>query len=149
VPVEGGMAQRLFQPTSPAQVRPSYRLAGGELILDLSRVRFGPGAPPVQASVAGGRLLVVLPDAVAARVRGRVGVGSLDLLGHVDNGAQVDSTVTEPPTKAPGATAPTVDLDLMAGYGVIEVRRAGDPRPFSEVGPFDRRTAPTTTLETP
>jgi hypothetical protein len=76
---------------------------------------------------------------VAAGVRGRVGVGALDLLGHVDSGAQVDSTVTEPAAKAPAkGAAPTVKLDLMAGYGVIEVRRAGDPRSFHDVGPFDQ-----------
>jgi hypothetical protein len=107
------------------------------MILDLSKVDFGPGAPPVQASVAGGRVLVVLPDEVAADVRGRVGVGALDLLGHVDTGAQVDSSVTEPAVKAPSeGTAPTVKLDLMAGYGVIEVRRASDPRSFDQAGPF-------------
>jgi hypothetical protein len=151
VPVEGGVADRLFRPTTPAEVRSSYRLAGGELILDLSKVTFGNGAPPVRASVAGGRLLVVVPDEVAARVRGRVGVGSLDLLGHEDTGAQVDSTISEPAARAPakGAAAPTVDLDLMAGYGVIEVRRASDPRAFEDVGPFDDRagdrTAPTVT----
>jgi phage shock protein PspC (stress-responsive transcriptional regulator) len=150
VPVQGGVAERLYQPTTPAEVRPGYRLAGGELVLDLSRVRFGPGAPPIQASVAGGRLLVVVPDEVAADVRGRVGVGSLDLLGHVDNGAQVDSSVTAPAAKAPakGATTPTVRLDLQAGYGVVEVRRASDPRSIDQVGPFDEPvpgpTVPTT-----
>jgi phage shock protein PspC (stress-responsive transcriptional regulator) len=155
VPVRGGVADRLFQPTTPAEVRSSYRLAGGEMILDLSKVKFGPGVPPVQASVAGGRLLVVVPDEVAARVRGRVGIGSIDLLGHQDAGAQVDSTVVEPAAKAPakGAAAPTADLDLMAGYGVIEVRRASDPRAFGDVGPFDERrlepAAPTKTTETP
>ena len=31
----------------------------------------------------------------------------------------------------------------MAGYGVIEVRRASDPRSFHDVGPFDQTfTAP-------
>ena len=138
VPVEGGVAGRVFQPQTPAEVRSSYRLAGGELILDLSKVRFGPGQPPIQASVAGGRLLVVVPDEVAAEIRGRVGVGNLDLLGHVDTGAQVDSTVTEPAVKAPAkGAAATVKLDLMAGYGVIEVRRASDPRRFQDAGPFD------------
>jgi phage shock protein PspC (stress-responsive transcriptional regulator) len=139
VPVQGGVAERLYRPTTPAEVRSGYRLAGGELVLDLSRVRFGPGAPPVQASVAGGRLLVVVPDEVAVDVRGRVGVGSLDLLGHVGSGAQVDSSVTVPPARAPakGATASTVRLDLQVGYGVIEVRRASDPRSFDQVGPFD------------
>jgi hypothetical protein len=139
VPVEGGVAERLFQPRTPAEVRSDYRLAGGALILDLSNVQPRAGLPPVQASVAGGRLLVVLPDEVAAKIRGRVGVGNLDLLGHVDNGVQVDSTVTEPAAKPPAkGAAPTVELDLMAGYGVIEVRRASDPRPFRDVGPFDQ-----------
>src|SRR5829696_7036094 len=151
VPVEGGVAERLFQPTAPADVRPAYRLAGGEMILDLSGVKFGQGAPPVQASVAGGRMLVVLPDEVAAGVRGRVGVGALDLLGHVDTGAQVDSSVTEPPVKAPakGAAAPTVKLDLQAGYGVIEVRRASDPRAFHDAGPFEDSIITKPTLPAP
>jgi hypothetical protein len=138
VPVEGDVAERLFQPTTAAEVRPSYRMTGGELILDLSQVDFGPGSPPVEASVAGGRLLVVLPDEVAADVRARVGVGTMDLLGQVDSGAQLDSSVTEPAAKAPAeGEAATVELDLQAGFGVIEVRRASDPRPFQEAGPFE------------
>jgi phage shock protein PspC (stress-responsive transcriptional regulator) len=154
VPVEGGVAERLHQPTTPAEVRPSYRLAGGDLILDLSRVRFGANAPPVEASVAGGRVLVIVPDEAAAEMRGRVGIGSTNLLGHVETGAQVDSTVREPAAKAParGAAAPTVRLDLQAGYGVVEVRRASDPRAFQEVGRFEDSfgeravpTVPTTT----
>jgi hypothetical protein len=154
VPVQGGVGDRLFQPTTAAQVRDSYRLAGGELILDLSRVDFEPGAPPIEASVTGGRMLVVVPDEVAAEVRGRVGIGGLDLLGHEDVGAQVDSTVTEPALEKPAkGAAPTVKLDLMAGYGVVEVRRASDPRRFDDVGPVDGRfTEPavtTTTGETP
>ena len=77
-------------------------------------------------------------------------MGSLDLLGHLDSGAQIDSTVAEPASKPPAkGVAPAVRLDLMAGYGVIEVRRASDPRPFHEAGPFDEpfteRTVPTTT----
>jgi phage shock protein PspC (stress-responsive transcriptional regulator) len=144
VPVEGGVAERLYQPTTPAEVRSGYRLAGGEMILDLSKVKFTAGAPPVQASVAGGRLLVVLPDEVAAEVRGRVGVGSLDLLGHEDTGTQVDSSITEPAVKPPKqGAAPTVRLDLRSGYGVIEVRRISDPRAFDDVGPFDVDERPT------
>jgi phage shock protein PspC (stress-responsive transcriptional regulator) len=150
VPVEGGVAERLYQPTTPAQVRSSYRLAGGEMILDLSKVKFTTGAPPVQASVAGGRLLVVLPDEVAAEVRGRVGVGSLDLLGHEDAGSQIDSTITDPAVKPPKeGTAPTVRLDLRSGYGVIEVRRISDPRAFRDVGPFDDQLTPPAAPEPP
>jgi phage shock protein PspC (stress-responsive transcriptional regulator) len=149
VPVEGGFAEQTFQPRTPAQIRPSYRLAGGELVLDLSKVRFGPGAPPIEASVAGGRLLVVVPDEVAVQARGRVGVGLLDLLGREEPGAQIDTTVSEPPTRPPARGSPsTVELDLMAGYGVVEVRRASDPRPIDEVGSPDP-PEPTITGEAP
>jgi hypothetical protein len=144
VPVEGGFADRVVQPRTAAEVDPSYRLAGGELVVDLSRVRFGPGAPPIEASVAGGRLLVVVPDEVAVDARGRVGIGALDLLGEEEPGAQLDTSVNRPPTRPParGATAPTVELDLMAGYGLIELRRASDPRPFDEVGEIDQIPEP-------
>jgi hypothetical protein len=136
-PLTGGFGERLWQPRTAAEVRPAYRLAGGELILDLGRVRFRPGATSVEASLAGGRLLVVVPDDVAAEVRGRAGAGALDLFGSGEDrwGVQVDSTVAAPATKPPKAgAAPTVRLDAHVGYGLVEVRRASDPRPLSQVG---------------
>jgi phage shock protein PspC (stress-responsive transcriptional regulator) len=148
-PLSGGVGERLWQPRTPAEVRPVYRLAAGELIVDLRRVRFGPGTTQVEASVAAGRLLVVVPDEVAADVRGRAGVGNLDLFetGDEDWGVQVDSTVTQAPTKAPeGGAAATVKLDAHVGYGLIEVRRASDPRPLTQVGRHGPVEPPTTTV---
>jgi len=149
-PLSGGFGERLWQPRTPAEIRPVYRLAGGELIVDLRRVRFGPGSTSVEASLAAGRLLVVVPDEVTADVRGRAGVGNLDLFetGDEDWGVQVDSSVTQAPTKAPkGAAAPTVRLDAHVGYGLVEVRRASDPRPLSQVGWTGDIAPPTTTSE--
>jgi phage shock protein PspC (stress-responsive transcriptional regulator) len=154
-PLTGGFGQRLWQPRTTAEVRPAYRLAGGELIVDLRGVRFGPGVTAVEASLAAGRLLVVVPDDVTAEVHGRAGLGNLDLFetGDQDWGVQVDSTVTQPPTKAPKAgAAPTVRLDAHVGYGLVEVRRASDPRPLSQVGrsgpvPPPAPALPTTTPE--
>ena len=136
-PLTGGFGERLWQPRTTAEVRPVYRLAGGELIVDLRRVPFGPGSTTVEASLAAGRLLVVVPDEVTADVRGRAGVGNLDLFetGDEDWGVQVDSSVTQPPVKTPKAgAAPTVRLDVHVGYGLVEVRRASDPRPLTQVG---------------
>jgi phage shock protein PspC (stress-responsive transcriptional regulator) len=148
-PLSGGFGERLWQPRTTAEVRPVYRLAAGELIVDLSRVRFGPGPTAVEASVAAGRLLVVVPDEVTADVRGRAGVGNLDLFetGQEDWGVQVDSSVAQAPTKAPkgGATA-TVWLDAHVGYGLVEVRRASDPRPLTQVGRHGPVEPPTTTV---
>jgi phage shock protein PspC (stress-responsive transcriptional regulator) len=154
-PLSGGFGQRLWQPRTAAEVRPAYRLAGGELIIDLRAVRFGPGVTAVEASLAAGRLLVVVPDDVTAEVHGRAGLGNLDLFetGDQDWGVQVDSTVTRPPTKAPKAgAAPTVRLDAHVGYGLVEVRRASDPRPLGQVGrtgpvPPPAPALPTTTTE--
>jgi hypothetical protein len=149
-PLSGGFGERLWQPRTTAEVRPVYRLAAGELIVDLSRVRFGPGSTAVEASVAAGRLLVVVPDEVTADVRGRAGVGNLDLFetGEEDWGVQVDSSVTQAPTKAPkdGAAA-TVRLDVHVGYGLVEVRRASDPRPLTQVGQHGPVEPPTTIPE--
>jgi phage shock protein PspC (stress-responsive transcriptional regulator) len=148
-PLSGGFGERLWQPRTAAEVRPVYRLAAGELIVDLRRVRFGPGSTPVEASVAAGRLLVVVPDEVTAVVRGRAGVGNLDLFetGDEDWGVQVDSTVIQAPTKAPRAgAAATVRLDLHVGYGLVEVRRASDPRPLTQVGRHGPVEPPTTTV---
>jgi phage shock protein PspC (stress-responsive transcriptional regulator) len=149
-PLSGGVGERLWQPRASAEVRPVYRLAAGELIVDLSRVRFGPGSTQVEASVAAGRLLVVVPDEVTADVRGRAGVGNLDLFetGQEDWGVQVDSSVTQAPIKAPkdGAAA-TVRLDVHVGYGLVEVRRASDPRPLTQVGRHGPVEPPTTIPE--
>jgi hypothetical protein len=149
-PLSGGFGERLWQPRTTAEIRPVYRLAGGELIVDLRRVRFGPGPTSVEASLAAGRLLVVVPDEVTADVRGRAGVGNLDLFetGDEDWGVQVDSSVTQPPTTPPKAgAAPTVRLDAHVGYGLVEVRRASDPRPLSQVGWTGDVAPPTTTTE--
>jgi phage shock protein PspC (stress-responsive transcriptional regulator) len=136
-PLTGGFGERLWQPRTAAEVRPAYRLAGGELIVDLRRVRFGPGPTAVEASVATGRLLVVIPDEATAEVRGRAGAGLVDVFGSRKDlwGVQVDTSVTAAPTEAPKAgAAPTVRLDAHVGYGLVEVRRASDPRPFGQVG---------------
>jgi phage shock protein PspC (stress-responsive transcriptional regulator) len=134
-PLTGGMGTRTWRPRTTAEVRPAYRLAAGDLIVDLSRVRFASGATGVEASVAAGRVLVVVPDDVAVDVRGRVGVGGVDLLDRVDQGVQVDSSATAPPARSPNEQlgAGSVRLDLHVGYGVVEVRRASDPRVLDEL----------------
>lgn len=134
-PLTGGIGERTWRPRTAAEVRPVYRLAAGDLVVDLSRVRFGPGPTSVEASVAAGRVLVVVPDEVAVELHGRVGVGGVDLLGRVDQGVQVDSAASAPPVRASDdeLQAGSVRLDLHVGYGVVEVRRASDSRVLDEL----------------
>jgi phage shock protein PspC (stress-responsive transcriptional regulator) len=134
-PLTGGIGERTWRPRTAAEVRPVYRLAAGDLVVDLSRVRFGPGPTSVEASVAAGRVLVVVPDEVAVELHGRVGVGGVDLLGRVDQGVQVDSAASAPPVRASDdeLQAGSVRLDLHVGYGVVQVRRASDPHVLDEL----------------
>lgn len=134
VPLRGGVGERVWEPTSVAQVRPSYELAAGLLVLDLRALDVPAGTTvAVEATVAAGTVLVQLPADVGARVRGEAGLGEVDLPGQpvgsgtgpgsrtVSGGLGVEtSTVSRPRA----ARAGTVDLDLSVGVGTVEVRRA-------------------------
>lgn len=134
VPLRGGVGERVWEPTSVAQVRPSYELAAGLLVLDLRSLDVPAGTTvAVEATVAAGTVLVQLPGDVGVRVRGEAGLGEVDLPGQpvgsgtgpgsrtVSGGLGVEaSTVSRPRA----ARAETVDLDLSVGVGTVEVRRA-------------------------
>jgi phage shock protein PspC (stress-responsive transcriptional regulator) len=126
-PINAGAGPRLWQPRSLAELRPAYQLGTGDAVLDLSRLRLGTAPTRVEVGVGAGRIVAVVPDDAPVQLRGRVGIGSVELLGHTDQGTQVDATRTE------GAAAPRrggppglLTLDLHAGYGVVEVHRAGE-----------------------
>lgn len=77
VPMSGGIGERIFQPTSLAQVQPYYRTSFGEMTVDLRQVRFPPSIVRVTASVAVGRLLVEVPPGVVVDVTAHAGVGTV------------------------------------------------------------------------
>lgn len=134
VPLRGGVGERVWEPTGVAQLRPTYELAAGLLVLDLRALDVPAGATvSVEATVAAGTLLVRLPEDVGARIRGEAGLGEVDLPGQpvgsgtgpgsrtVSVGVGVEAgTVSRPRA----ARAGTLDLDLSVGIGTVEVRRA-------------------------
>ena len=153
----GGMGDRLWQPRTPAEIRPAYQLGGGELILDLSRVRLGPQPTHVDVGLGAGHLVVVVPDDAPVDLRGRVGVGGVRLLGQdaglfgrdPDQGVRVESTLIEGASKPRRGDPPgRLTLDLHAGYGVIEVFRTSYWADRQAGAPGYQPT-PTTTTEVP
>ncbi|MGQ0825980.1 MAG: PspC domain-containing protein [Actinomycetota bacterium] len=121
VPLEGGIGDRLYRPTTVADVRDEYRLAMGQMTVDLRDVPFREGTRTVEASVGMGELQVQLPDDVSVRVDAHSGAGVVKLFGREAEGWDVDDdrVVTEPG----GAT---LVLDLEVGFGGIEVVRYAD-----------------------
>lgn len=121
VPLDGGTGVRDYRPPSTALIRPEYRLAGGKLLVDLSRVSFGATPVSVAASVGAGRLTVVVPRDVRVAVDGRAGAGVVDLYGDLHSGVEVHASSESGPAAASGR----LSLDLAAGYGEVVVRPGG------------------------
>lgn len=116
VPLQGGFGDPLYRPTDATQLSDAYRLTGGELVLDLTDVRFGEDVD-VQASVAFGQLIVRVPDDVNVDYTAEVIAGEARVFGRVENGAALDIDGTLTNTE----NAPTVSLDLEVGFGELVV----------------------------
>ena len=86
VPLRGGIGDSQWRPTTPAQVASQYRLAIGNMQVDLSAVDFKPGTTHVTATVGVGRLVVELPPGPAVSVTAHSGMGDVQLFGQDDGG---------------------------------------------------------------
>jgi phage shock protein PspC (stress-responsive transcriptional regulator) len=115
VPLEGGWGSYRFNPAAVEDVRDEYRLTGGELVLDLTRLDAGSRPMTIAASVAMGELVVVLPDNAGAQIDTSVGGGTLRVLGAFEDGTRLqDQRVID-------GDGPQFNLDLDAGLGVVRV----------------------------
>ena len=120
VPIRGGSGDLSYHPLTLADIRSPYRLAAGELFLNLGDLDLQGDTLTVVASVAAGRLQVVVPADVALDVDAHVGVGALDILGRETDGLDIDRAVVQTGREGAGRLI----LRAEAGMGEVEVRRA-------------------------
>ena len=120
VPLKGGAGERLFRPTTVAELRSPYRLAAGELNLDLRGLDADGRTVPVVATMAAGNMIVTVPEGMAVEVDAHVGAGSLLIFGREWSGVGVDERVE----RAGVAGGGRLELDVKVGLGELEVRRA-------------------------
>ena len=115
VPFEGGFGSLEVRPASVDDLDPEYRLAGGQIYLDLTRIEDDGEPIEVDASVAMGDLLVVLPEDAGAEMSTAVGAGTLLVLGDADEGTNLERRdVIE-------GDGPQFVLDLGTGLGIVRV----------------------------
>lgn len=123
VPLSGGIGASQWHPAAPAQVKPRYRLAMGNLVVDLSAVNFKPGTTDVTATVGIGRVLVELPAGPSVSVTARSGLGNVQVFGQNDGGFDSAQTMQSAGFDgAPGNSAHIV-VDAEAGVGAVDVVR--------------------------
>ncbi len=115
VPMSGGIGERIYQPTSLAQLQRFYRTSMGDMTVDLRQVRFPASTVHVTASVAVGHLTVDVPPGVVVDVSAHAGFGDVS-----SSPGDLQSFST-PATGAAGRTDRAHVLVLVAEVGVGRV----------------------------
>ncbi len=125
VPLDGGIGNPTYRPTTIGAVHRSYELAIGDLSLDLRRVDFSGGRRHVHAQLGIGQLNVTVPDGVRVVVDGHAGVGSITAFGRQSK----ECCPSNLRLVRPGAAGSgTLFLDADVGAGHVHVMRDLDRR---------------------
>ena len=116
VPIEGGWGTHTFSPTAAEELRSEYRLVGGRIMLDLTRVDDGDEPIVIAASVAMGQVFVRLPDDASVELDAAVGGGRINILGDYQSGTQLQDRYLI------DGDGPRFVLNLEAGLGDVLVQ---------------------------
>ena len=146
VKFEGGYGERDYRPAGVAALpADGYKISAGSMWIDLRDLHPAAGTTTkVPVHVGVGEATVLVPENVCLQGRAKSGAGVVNVLGHQQNGFDLDYRVG-------GATSnsPRVELDADVGMGAFEVVHNPDEARFG--GPrqsFARRPASTATTAT-
>jgi hypothetical protein len=123
IPLHGPVGQHTWSPDTIDELQPEYEVSMGEATVDLSELGLLREEETVRATVGFGHLVVLVADGQDVFVNTEVGAGEAVVFGEQQNGIGVDSHEGYPGRGA------TLVLDLEAGMGQIEVRRAESSTP--------------------
>jgi hypothetical protein len=110
----GGVGDRRETPSSPADVDDPYRLAMGQLVLDLTLLQ--EGDVEIEASVGMGQLQVHVPATATVTLDAHVGMGNVSVFGADEGGIGVDVE-----RELPGSGEPRLELELDVGMGEVRL----------------------------
>jgi phage shock protein PspC (stress-responsive transcriptional regulator) len=117
IDLHGGAGNREYTPVSATQVRDSYRLGAGRLIVDLRDAQLPSGDHPVKLRVGVGQAVLVVPSNVCVATKAHVGIGDVESFDNSHGGVDVDFD-DQPATVG---TNPRVVLDAKVGMGEVLV----------------------------
>jgi hypothetical protein len=131
VPLRGGTGQRAYTPTTLQAVRPEYRLAAGQLHLDLTQLpagAWGTSTVHTRITVAAGDVEVIVPSDVSVDFHGHTSAGEIDLFDVMRNGIDVTLDRLVP---GPQPTSPHLVLDTDVSVGQVRVVRGAATVPVA------------------
>jgi phage shock protein PspC (stress-responsive transcriptional regulator) len=120
VPITGGFGDPRFRPTSVAELEPAYRLAAGDMVVDLSAVADLAELPQpfaVDISLAAGSLRVILPDDVAVNLDVSVVAGDVT----TPNGTETGPDIRIVSNEITAEDSAGLDVDVELGFGELVV----------------------------
>jgi phage shock protein PspC (stress-responsive transcriptional regulator) len=121
IDLDGGYGERVYVPSSLAEVQPEYDLGAGRLEVDLRRVEFTGGERELDLEVGFGEAVLVVPRDVCVVADADVGAGYLRMLGWDDGGFNVGWD-----EGAPARPDSKLVVDAHVGMGALQV--VYDPR---------------------
>ena len=81
IPLDKGFGDRSFAVTRADQLPASYAIAGGTLIVDLTKLPPGIDPASISAEVGAGTLRIIVPEGADVSVTGDVGIGTYRVVG--------------------------------------------------------------------
>jgi len=124
VPLRGGVGDRDHRPATLESLRDEYRLAAGEMRIDLTEVPFPIGTTRTRVQLGMGEAVVTVPADVDVRVDGSAVAGEVVTFGRSTGGVDVDTIEDGAGAAAAGRR---LELDVHVGFGQIRVEREEAP----------------------
>jgi phage shock protein PspC (stress-responsive transcriptional regulator) len=126
VNIDGGVGDRQYRPVTAAQVRDSYRLGVGRLVVDLRDAKLPAGDRRMKVDLGVGQAVLVVPRDVCVTTAAKIGAGDVVLFDRNSGGVDVDWR--DDRSALPGTTRLVVDGDI--GVGELAVTYE-DPDDFA------------------
>ncbi len=130
VKVDGGIGDRNYRPATADQMRSSYELGMGELVVDLRDVDLPAGTTPVRVDLGVGHAVVRVPEDACVSSDVQIGAGHAQVLDRSSDGLDVAFAQAASPT----GDSPKLELDGQIGIGALEVVRGNDLLPSQRDG---------------
>jgi predicted membrane protein len=129
VSIDGGVGDREYRPVTAEQVRDTYRLGVGRLVVDLRDAKLPAGDRRMRVDLGVGQAVLVVPRDMCVTTKARIGAGDVALFNRNSGGVDVD---WEDQRRAlPNRTRLVVDGDI--GIGELAVTYE-DPDDFRHGG---------------
>jgi phage shock protein PspC (stress-responsive transcriptional regulator) len=125
VPISGGIGEREYRPIARTDLRRTYELGIGHLVVDLRNTPLSRRVTTITGSLGIGELDVDVPANVRVDVRAHAGAGATEIFGHLDDGVSHDTHRV-----AGAGQRGVLRLVLRVGAGSIHVRRWGPDGEF-------------------